>query len=238
MLFIKYIKELKWRFFYFIFALINCMLIIYYQIPQIIVLLIILTNKNNNLKLIATEISEIFAQYLFICVNLSALLCFPLIVYHLYAFLNNAWYKQEKLLIFNWIILSLYFYLSNILFIYNYIIPITWDFFYHFELNIANIFIIKNETKIYNYINWLFTFLFLSANLTIIPLSLVTFFENLQNIKLLKKIRKYYFIFSMSIGIILSDPNPFIQLLIAFWFIFNYEIYYLYVIIRKLKIEY
>nr|YP_010007673.1 Sec-independent protein translocase protein [Cyanidium caldarium]QNR39840.1 Sec-independent protein translocase protein [Cyanidium caldarium] len=220
-----YTQEWKWRFIYSVICLITTTLNFYMSIKIPLSFLIWPTFKYNNIKLIATEVSEIFKEYVFISLTLSTFICFPFLIYQIFSFFSNAWYKSEKKKVKNWIFFNCITIIYNCLLIYFYIIPFSWNFFSNFQLNNNELYLsfnIQNEIKIVNYIKWIFSSIFTIGNILIFPLGLILL--NIKiNINNLKNIRRYFIIFCLFLINIL-DLDIMTQLIISLNIFIYYEI--------------
>lgn len=230
-----YLNEIKWRSFYILLSLSISFIIAFYKKSFILICLTYPLLKSQQ-KLIATEVGEILLTYLSICANLSALLCFPLVVYHVFTFVSNGWYFKEKNTFKIKISASTLFFSIGFCYTYFYILPLTWNFFSQFQILDTNIGLnLENEIRISSYVNWTFTTLFLSAYLTSIPLWLFIYINKPLKIKTLKHTRKYFILLSIILGTLLSPPEVISQLMIAGWIIFNYELLIFYTLNIKLR---
>nr|QNR39874.1 Sec-independent protein translocase protein [Cyanidiococcus yangmingshanensis]UNJ18933.1 Sec-independent protein translocase protein [Cyanidioschyzonaceae sp. 2 FvB-2021] len=226
-----YLRELKYRFYYFIFSLLLCIILVLYKMDTI--LFIILANLPKK-ELIATEIYEIFISYIIIITNLSLLFCYPLLVYNLFSFFCNAWTIKEKKIFLYWIIIINCFLLNNFFLTYSFLIPTLSLFFYNIE-QLHNNFAIRYEIKIINFIYWFFNNLLSFMNIYIFPLSLVTFFKFYQIVKSLKVQRRYFLTLNLLISFVLS-PDILSQVIILFLLSINYETFVLIIILKKINI--
>ncbi|BBU60059.1 Sec-independent protein translocase TatC (mitochondrion) [Cyanidioschyzon merolae] len=225
-----YLIELKYRFYYFLFGLLICSCIILYKIKTIFFVILSSLPKK---ELIATEIYEIFSNYLIIITNFSLLFCYPLIIYHLFSFFCNAWIKKEKQVFLHWVKIIIYVLLNNLIFTYSFFIPILSSFFYNLEQQ-NNIFMIHYEMKINNFIYWFFNNLLSFVNVYIFPLSLLVFSEKYRTIKLAKNYRRYLLLLNLMLSFLLSF-DIISQLIILLLLCINYEIMIIINIFEKIK---
>nr|UNJ18920.1 SecY-independent transporter protein [Cyanidiaceae sp.] len=219
-----YTQEWKWRLVYIIVCFTFTTLNFYLNIKISLAFLIWPTFKHNSIKLIATEVSEIFKEYISISLTLSTFISFPFLMYQIISFFSNAWYKFERKEVKNWILLSYIIITYNCIFIYFCIIPLSWNFFSSFQISNKKtyyLFNIQNEIKIVNYIKWIFSSIFTTGNILIFPLSLVLF-----NIKTdansLKNLRRYFIIFCL-LFINVFDLDIITQFMINLCTFFYYE---------------
>jgi len=222
----KYLLEIKNRAtFILLNILINVFIIYFYK--EILLFLII---KSSNFNLytfyfIFTDVTEIFKIYFKMILFLSIQIFLLMSIYHCFLFLSPALFVFEyiKFKIFIKIIFCMW--LLNILFSHNFIIPITWNFFFNFHNSINfNSFVIHFEAKLSEYFNFYTTLYYLSL-LYFYFLVLLLLLLNFISSKTcdFKKFRKLYYLIFFFFSTLISPPDILSQFILSFLLITIHE---------------
>lgn len=227
--------ELKYRFFYIIFSFCLTFFFSYFYIDYIIyffsIPLIKLKTKTTLLLLtqadfIFTNMFEAFNAYYFITFTLSLYFSIPVFLKIIFAFVKLGLQVNEKKSIM--FVLNLFFVscFISILFLYKILLPVIIKFFITFEnISKTNLYTLKLEQKLFDYISLLIFFLIWCTIFFQIPLILILFLtKNIVNFDNLINHRRILLINFLIIGAILSPPEIYSQLLIAIPLSFLFEI--------------
>lgn len=229
---IKYITEIRNRFFLVLIAYFFSIFTTYFY-KEIILFLIIQSKNQYSIASISyfifTDVTEIFSLYMKLIFFISSQVIFFYILYNIFVFLIPALFKTEytnlkfilKLFCFAWIF--------SALIAIKILIPLTWNFFISFQNGI----ILKTsldlyfEARIIEYLNFFMYFYLISTlyfQLSIFLFGILNYFSvSLQNIKKFRKV--YYFSFVLSTALLC--PDIFSQLIIICIILFGYEVFVL-----------
>ena len=226
----KYYSEIKNRFILIIFSWVSLIITCYFYKETLLFILIDLSHYTKNFTIkpyfIFTNVTEIFYVYLELVFFVSNQFMILIILYHILMFLALGLYQFEftKLkFAFNFFIIS---WLSSVLLLYKFLIPISWEFFLGFQTNseltqpISFLFEAKIEEYFHYFKN---TYYFCLINCQF--LALVTFFltnlsEPVDKIKTFRKL--FYFIFII-FSTITTPPDIFSQILMSSLLMLIYE---------------
>jgi sec-independent protein translocase protein TatC len=231
---IKYLLEIKNRFFLLCLTYFSTIIVSYFY-KEILLFLIAQPKYNfswNNNKetftsfyFIFTDVTEIFLVYIKLIVFISFQILVIFIIYHVFLFFIPALFKLEYK--YSSFIIQIVFitWMFSLLIANYYLIPISWDFFLSFQNFIADkSFNIHFEAKLseyfYFYISFYYVCWFYFQFSLLIFLILHYINQNINNIK---KFRKLYY-FSFVILATFLCPDFITQLLLSIGLIFIYEI--------------
>jgi len=233
-----YLEELKNRFILLLLTVISTFLISYWYKEIILFLVVNPSYQNsanlNNFYFIFTDVIEIFYVYL----QLSWFICFQFlflyIIYHLVIFFSPAlFFKEFKFLseVSSFIFLIWIFLINLLNFL---IIPLFWDFFLSFQ-GAKDDYVINLhfEAKLMEYLYFYFNlyYLFMSY-LNIFVIMFFLFYHVIENLRLLKKIRKIVYFTLILVSTFLSPPDIISQFMLSFFTIFIYEFLFFILLIR------
>jgi sec-independent protein translocase protein TatC len=241
---IKYLLEIKNRFFLLFLTYCSVILITYFYKEILLFLMIkpnyVINNKKNvNLcYFIFTAVTEIFSVYVQLIFFISFQMFLMFLFYHIFIFFSSALFKKEynffklifKTIIFIWILSAS---------ISHYVlIPLTWNFFLSFQdlIVISDSFSIHFEAKIIEYF-YFYIYLYYICGVYFQIITLFFFTLNYINISMqsVRKYRKLYF-FGFILFSTLLSPDILSQSLISFFLIIVYEIFiFFYVFSIKIK---
>ena len=224
----NHLEELKYRFLYILISFIFSFISFYFFLGEITYLIIKPLTLNNSKihELIYTDMSEAFFASIKLSISFTIIVIIPIILYHLYFFFLPGMYKKKKNKVFKYIIVSITLMYISLLFVYNFFIPIVWDFFLNYDFNLNNnLFRISFEGKIIEYVNLVtnifFTFIFCFQ----FPLIFFIFLKlKLISTNNLKKYRSLNIVFCFILGALFSPPDVISQILIAIPLCFMYEL--------------
>lgn len=226
--FIDHLQELKKRILSVAIIYLLLFFICYYFKESIITLLLkpLLASKlsnNESVKIIYTNLTEAFFTYLSLAGTVSFLLTLPVILLNIYNFIAPGLYNYEKkharLIVFGGIIL---FYLG-ILFVYFIVIPQAWNFFISFSGNYGD-FSLKLEAKISEYISLVMSLIFAFGIAFQLPtLLLLLILVKIISTRQLISMRRVAIVIIFVIAGIITPPDVFSQLALAFPMLLLYE---------------
>ena len=128
----NHLEELKYRFLYILISFLFSFISFYFFLGEITYLIIKPLTLNNSKihELIYTDMSEAFFASIKLSISFTIIVIIPIILYHLYFFFLPGMYMHEKNKVFKYIIVSITLMYISLLFVYNFFIPIVWDFFF------------------------------------------------------------------------------------------------------------
>lgn len=139
---LEHFQELKTRALYSIIFLLVSWGICYYYVEGLYdFLLAPLKNTIGNSgqhRIIYTHLAEAFFTYLELSLYVAILLSLPFFAVQFYIFLAPGLYRDEKLALVPFLILSPLLFLLGACFVYYFVFPMAWQFFLGFEKNAAN----------------------------------------------------------------------------------------------------
>jgi len=225
-----YLNELKARFFLILFSFVFTFVLVYLY-KETLLFLIIKPNYSNltssdSFYFIFTSVIEIFYVY----IDLVLFFCFQFLalyfIYHLFSFISPALFLKEfKLLYYmigfltlSWIILL------NLLNFF--LIPMFWNFFLSFQNSYsANL---HFEAKLNEYLKFYVSLYYLFLGYAGLLVSLFfLFYYSINNLKLLKNLRKIFYFSFILLSTIVSPPDVISQVLLSFFCIFTYEVFFI-----------
>lgn len=236
MLFVHYLKEVKYRFFYCIISFFSNFLILFIFAKELLFIivdpLLKINKKNDFYYFIFTDMADVLLIYIKIAFVLSVISLIPLLLFQVWFFLVQGLYNYEKNFLLFLLLFSLIFFIVIFLFLYIYLIPFIWSFFINFELTMNNsLFGIYYEAKINDYVNFMFYIFGIFCSFLLIPIIMICLlYFKILNIQFFVSYRKYFIITIFILGGVLSPPDIFSQIFISSIILFIYEIilfYYL-----------
>ena len=177
---------------------------------------------------IFTDVSEIFYVYLKLIIFVSNQILLLVFFYHLLMFLSFGLYTKEYLRFRNFLIFFLVSLIISFLFLFNVLLPFTWNFFVHFyennnsSVNFVSFFF---EAKIIEYLFFftgLYYVCFFSSQILLITLLFINYFS----IELVSvyKFRKLFYLVFVCFSTFITPPDVLSQLFLSFCFIMVYEL--------------
>jgi sec-independent protein translocase protein TatC len=192
-----------------------------------------LTVSLNQSDFIFTNIFEAFSSYIFLSFISTFYLTIPIIINIWFSFFKSGLIKYEKDYLFFIINLYLLFGFFSVLFTFKIVLPMFLKFFIGFEnLTKTNLFTIKLEPRILDYLNNTASCLICCTFIFQIPIALVIFLkQTFISLTILEKTRRLFLISFVILGGILSPPDIFAQLVIAIplCFIFEFSLFLTYI---------
>lgn len=124
--FVDHLEEFRKRLIIVLVAHLIVMLLAFSQSGTILKLLMEL---NPQMHLIFIQPSEIMIVYIEIAIVIAFVICFPLTIYHIWAFISKGLLSNEKRLVKVALGLGFIFFILGVTFAYNMVIPVSLQFF-------------------------------------------------------------------------------------------------------------
>lgn len=224
-MFYKYFLELQNRFFLLIYGWIFTLIISYFY-KETLLFLLIKPIYSIPIYFIFTSITEILSTYLRLIYFLSNqifLICFA---YHILMFLVPGLYYFEYQLLTKVVFLNFFFLFFSVFILNIIILPSCWNFFLSFQKTItSNTVNLYFEAKITEYINFyvnLYYMCNLNCQIFILIILFLIYIKN--NLTLIKKFRKIFYLTFFVFATIITPPDILTQLIFSGNIIIIYEI--------------
>lgn len=151
-----YFHEFKWRFFYTLLSNIICILILLKYFQILILLNVFPLFKINHHRFIATHVTDLFNTFFWVCLYLSIIWIFPLIIWQIKYFLSPRWTKLQ-LQFFEKISNLLWSFFNLFILIFHFkCIPIILKFCLTWEIKNKYSYIqLEIESRINEYLFWI-----------------------------------------------------------------------------------
>lgn len=237
MLFLYYLHEIKYRFYYCIFSYFFNFIISFYYIKEALFISVkplLNINKNSEFSyFIFTDMVDVLFVYIKISFIISIVCVIPFIFIQVWFFLLGGLFNYEKFFLFFILIFSVCLFSGVVLFLYNFMIPFIWFFFVNFELtSINSLFGIYYEARINDYIDFMFYIFFIFCCLLQLPVIMVfLIYYKVVNIKFFIDYRKYFIITMFILGGVFSPPDIFSQLLFSSQVLILFELVIIFVLL-------
>ena len=230
MLFIFYLKEVKYRIFYCILSFFFNFLVWFFFAKELLFVIVkplLQINKTSTFSyFIFTNMTDVLSVYIKIAFILGIVITVPVIFFQLWFFLVQGLYNYEKNYLFIFIIIFIFIIVSIYSLLYMYLIPFIWFFFINFELTSENfLFGVYYEAKINDYVSFMFYIFGIFSNFLFIPIIMVcSIYFNFLRVEFFINYRKYFIIFIFILGGLVSPPDIFSQIFISGIILIIYEI--------------
>lgn len=230
MLFIQFLKEIKYRLFYYILVFIMFFCVFLFFSKEILFFIVKPLLAHNGEEVfsyfIFTNMSDLLYLYLKISFLLAFIFSFPALLLQFWCFLVEGLYKYENIFLSLLFSFSFFFNYIIIKLLYNYVIPLIWSTLTGYELTSNNsLFGLYYEARITDYVDFMFSIISIFYCFLIFPVLMICLlYINFVYIISLLKIRKYIYIIFFIIGGIITPPDILSQFLIALFTIILYEV--------------
>jgi sec-independent protein translocase protein TatC len=229
---ILHLKELRTRLLIsFAVIVINWIIIYQFKNDLYAILTKPLALSSPNSRIIFTSLIEAFTTHLKITFFASLIVSFPIIAFQVYRFLSPALYKNEKIAIMPFFIVSPFLFIGGLSFCYFFIIPLAWQFFASFQimdLDVKNPLVL--EARFSEYASLIISFLVSFGFVFQLPVVLIVLNKlGIVSLSGLKKLRRYAIVFIFIVSAILTPPDVISQILMAIPLIFLYEASLIYI---------
>ena len=219
--------EIKNRLILLIITLLSAFSIVSYYKFFILILIIISNPVLSNEILhyfIFTSITELFLIYILLSFFITKQITYFIILYHIICFLSAGLYRTEfiylKYLFFICLLLAIlcWSFFNKIL------IPIVSNFFLSFQEDTRPSINFYFEAKIYDYLRFFTEFYFDCFFSFQLCVSLILFANFIShNIKLLKIIRKFFYLLILLFSTLMTPPDVFSQIFLFLGFVLGFE---------------
>lgn len=171
-------------------------------------------------SLIATEVTAPIFTPLKMAVDCAMLLSLPCALYHLWQFIRPGLYKTEQKYCRTALVASIILFLVGVLFCFFLILPFMFQFFV--SALPKDVQLMPDMTHTMDFIIRMLMLFGLSFQVPLICSMLVRI--HLVEVETLKKIRPYVIVAAFIIGMLLTPPDVFSQLMLAIPLCFLYEL--------------
>ncbi len=222
-----YIYELAFRGFFLILSFGLTGYISYCYRKDLFFILLLPSFQTNHpiTHLIFTNPVEVFKISIFIVLLFTFLFWLPYFIWNCLDFMRPALYTKEVKKIEKLLKGAFFLFLLGNLGMYYLCLPTLWDFFSSFEERTLLIDIVL-ELKAESYFDFIFDTLFLANIILIIYVCFFWFLLKISNIPILQAIisfKKYFYVFFLIIGTVLTPPDISSQLIVFSSLVFLYE---------------
>lgn len=233
--------EIKNRIILLIITLLSIFLIVsYYKFFLVILIVIsnpVLSNEILN-YFIFTSITDLFLIYIILSFFIAKQITYFIFVYHTICFLSAGLYRTEYLLLKYLFFICILLAILCWKFFHKILIPIISHFFLSFQDNTTQSINFYFEAKIYDYLKFfteIYFDFFFSFQLCVLLIIFANFISN--NIKLLKNIRKFFYLSILLLSTLMTPPDVFSQMLLFLLFVLGFEtLTFLNILKKNLKI--
>lgn len=215
--FLDHLEELRWRLIKSVFSVIIMSFVAFYFSDH---LLRFIRIPLGDIKLYNIEVTGTFYAYLKISLIAGILGALPIIFYQLWSFISPGLYKKEKWMIFPLVLISTLLFLLGAGFCFVMVLPLSFKFLIGFSGEL-----IENTITIGSYIN--FVGLLLLAFGFAFQLPLLNYFLGKMGLitsDFLARGRRYAIVIILIVGAVLTPPDIFTQVPLAFPLYVLYEI--------------
>jgi len=177
-------------------------------------------------RLIYTALHETFITYLKVAFFSSIFITSPIILTQIWKFIAPGLYKNEKLTLLPYLIITPILFILGAMLVYYLIMPLAIKFFLSFETStINNSLPIQLEAKVNEYLSLIMRLIFafgLSFQLPVLLslLARVGFVDSMY----LKKRRKYVVVIIFAVAAIITPPDPITQIGLGIPLLILYEL--------------
>ena len=186
----------------------------------------IMTETGQNRRLIYTALHEAFFTYIKVSFWAAMFVCFPFIAMQFWKFVAPGLYKNEKMALAPYLVLSPILFFAGGALVYYFIFPLAWKFFLSFEsAGLAGGLPIQLEAKVNEYLSLVMRLIFafgISFQLPIV-LTLLARAGIVSSVGLAAK-RKYALVMVLIAAAVLTPPDIISQVGLAIPIIILYEI--------------
>lgn len=222
MSFLDHLVELRKRLFYIIISLVVTGIICFIFSKEMIDILIKpALNLNPPIQLQVLKIQGMFVVQVLVAFAGGFILSIPIIVYQIWAFVKPGLYRKEQKWVGLLIVTTFLCFIAGAAVAYYVMIPLALRFF----MRISEPYAVSTIIAINYYIRFVVTLMLSFGVVFELPvLSFILAKMGVLSAPFMKKSRKYALVIIFIVAAILTPPDPFTQLLLAFPLLFIYEI--------------
>ena len=186
----------------------------------------IMNETGQNRRLIYTALHEAFFTYIKVSFWAAVFVSFPFVALQFWKFVAPGLYKNEKMALAPYLILSPILFFAGGALVYYFIFPLAWKFFLSFEsAGLSGGLPIQLEAKVNEYLSLVMRLIFafgISFQLPIV-LSLLARIGVVDS-QFLKDRRKYVVVIIFAAAALLTPPDPITQIGLAIPLLILYEL--------------
>ena len=223
MTFFEHLSELRNRFLIIVLSIISFSILGYLYSDKIINLLL-KSSDSSMAEFQVLYVTSMFMIKINTAIFTGIFFSFPVILYQILIFIKPAFETSLSFIrIFLFILLSLFLFIFGIAFGYFILIPASVNFFNSVSLNLLGS--INLSYTLESYLIYLLWILLISSIIYQVPILLFILVKiNILDLDSLKNKRPYVMVLFFVFAALLTPPDPFSQLLVAFPMILLYEI--------------
>lgn len=238
-MFFSYIQEMRNRLIYSLFSLILTFIIVYLESEKFFYFLtksFILLDFPVHRGFIFTDMTEALVTYFYVSFLITLFISFPLLIYNVLIFVKPGFYRFDFRKLLKEIILFVLFNIFSFWLSFYFIVPKVCLFFINFEQKdgVIRLFL---EAKISSFLNFFLYVVNLNFVLTILVFFAILGIRKQQiSFSFIRLLRKRFFFLSLLFSAFISPPDILSQISLTLFFLFLYELLYLYSIFQKKKL--
>lgn len=171
------------------------------------------TDNVSSFELISTDLSAQFMTHISVSCLVATVLASPYILFEIFRFIAPALYESEKKYSISFAVAIFILFTIGVLMSYFIIMPISFQFLISYQVDEC----VKNTITLDSYISTFSTLIFLMGIVFQLPVLLIVLYKfGFVNREKLIKYRPYVFIIILIISAIITPPDIFTLILVAF----------------------